>query len=206
MIGWIVFFSIIGFFTILLLSSLKIALRIDEKIYLRVSFLFFTLYKHGGGTKQVRSRRVKKATKDNKNSFIDILKKYASSKNKLELVSEIFEYLKILLSKLKNLLSHTRFNNVIIDLTVATDNASDTALLYGKMCSVVYPVISLLDCSLKFKPKNISVRTDFTSDEISFAMSGTLKVRLIHILGFVLSTAFSIIKLKIGDINNGKQS
>jgi hypothetical protein len=201
--GWIIFFSVIGLFIILLLLSLKITLSIDKKVYFKVSFFLFTLYKFDGKNKKSSSYGVKKSKSENK-SVIDILKKYVSDKNKLELIKEIFFYLKLVLEKFKELLKHTRFSDVVLDLTVATDNASDTALLYGKLSSIIYPVLSLVDNSMKFTPKKLSVRTDFTATEMTFNLSGTLKVRLIYILGFLLSTFWSITKFKIGEKYNGK--
>ena len=58
---------------------------------------------------------------------------------------------------------------------------------------------------MKFDPKHISVKTDFASTQMKFYMSGVIKVRVIYLVGFVISTAVSIIILKLGDINNGKQ-
>ena len=208
MIAWIIVLSILGIIAVVLLSSLKIVLSIDDKIIFKVSFLFITFVNYDSSKKKKKIKKVvkKKHKKKNKKSLVDTLKNYAASKSKKELIGEIFGYLKIVLSRFKALLKHTRFKKAVLDLTVATDDAANTALLYGKLCSLVYPVISLLDAAMKFDPKSISVKTDFASSEIKFSMSGILKVKLIYILGFIISIAFTIIKSKIGDINNGKQS
>ena len=205
MIGWIVFFSILAVFALLLLSSLKITLDIGEKAVFKIEFLFLKLFDIDSKKTSGSIKEKKKLKKKDKKSIVDTLKDYASSKHKAELFFEIIEYLKIALIKFKKLLSHTRFNKAVLDLTVATEDAADTALLYGKVCSAVYPIVSVLDTAMKFDPKHISVKTDFASTQIKFYMSGVIKVRVIYLVGFVISTAVSIIILKLGDINNGKQ-
>ena len=205
MIGWIVLFSVLALFALLLLSSLKITLLVGDKAVFEVSFLCFKFVSYDSDRKASKRKKAKNNPKNkDKKSMVDSLKEYASSKHKTELFLEIIDYLKIVLTKFKKLLSHTRFKKAVLDLTVATEDAADTALLYGKVCSAVYPIISLLDTAMKFDPKHISVKTDFASTKMKFYLSGVIKVRLIHILGFVISTALSIIILKLGDINNGK--
>lgn len=205
MIGWIIFFSILAIFAMLLLSSLKITLEIGENAVFKVRFLFLKIVNYDSKNKSSKSKKEKKKPNKKKKTLVDSLKEYASSKNKRELFFEIIEYLKIVLSKFKKLLSKTRFRKAVLDLTVATEDAADTAILYGKVCSAVYPIISILDTAMKFDPKRISVKTDFASNKMKLYLSGIIKIRLIHILGFLISTALSIIILKLGDINNGKQ-
>ena len=205
MIGWIIFFSILAIFAMLLLSSLKITLEIGENAVFKVRFLFFKIVNYDSENKSSKSKKEKKKPNKKKKTLVDSLKEYASSKNKRELFFEIIEYLKIVLSKFKKLLSKTRFKKAVLDLTVATEDAADTAILYGKVCSAVYPIISILDTAMKFDPKRISVKTDFASNKMKLYLSGIIKIRFIHILGFLTSTALSIIILKLGDINNGKQ-
>ncbi len=209
MTGWIILFSVLGLILLLLFSSLKISLYIGEKTVFKISYLFIRIFSFNSdnkNAKQKKKRKKKKEKQNDKKTLTETLKDYAASKHKGELIVEIFDYLKIVLSRFKNLLRHIRFKRAVLRLTVATDDASNTALLYGKICSAVYPIVSVLDAAMKFDPKEISVRTDFTSAQMEFLLSGTVKVRLVHILGFVLSTAFEIIKLKLGDITNGKQS
>lgn len=205
MIGWIIFFSILAIFTMLLLSSLKITLEIGENAVFKVRFLFLKIVNYDSENKASKSKKAKKKRSKKEKTLVDSLKEYASSKNKRELFFEIIEYLKIVLSKFKKLLSKTRFRKAVLDLTVATEDAADTAILYGKVCSAVYPIISILDTAMKFDLKRISVKTDFASNKMKLYLSGIIKIRLIHILSFLISTALSIIILKLGDINNGKQ-
>ena len=205
MIGWIIFFSILAKCAMLLLSSLKITLEIGENAVFKVRFLFFKIVNYDSENKSSKSKKEKKKPNKKEKTLVDSLKEYASSKNKRELFFEIIEYLKIVLSKFKKLLSKTRFKKAVLDLTVATEDAADTAILYGKVCSAVYPIISILDTAMKFDPKRISVKTDFASNKMKLYLSGIIKIRFIHILGFLTSTALSIIILKLGDINNGKQ-
>lgn len=208
MIGWIIFIFILVLISAVLLSSVKITFNIGEKVLIKSSFLFLTLYKYDS-TKDIKTPvKIKKEEKRDEDlkALVGAFREYAASKHTIDMVIEVFGYLKVILSKFKCLLAHTRFKRIVLDLSIATNDASVTAITYGRVCSVVYPLIKILDSTaLKFEPKYLSIKTDFVNSQLKLYSSGVIKVKLVYILGFVVSTALSVIKLKIGDINYGKQ-
>lgn len=205
--GWWILLTVLAFVTLLMLSSVKLSLDIEEKALFSVSILGIVLFSFDSSDKKDLPKKTgsahqksSPAKKDNK--LISLLKEYASSKNKGELIGEIFELLKQICVRFKALLKHVRFKKIDLDLTVASSEAAETAILYGKLCSVLYPVITLLDTAIDFDPKRIAVRCDFTADSITLRLQGVIKLRICFILAFAFSLAFSIIKLKIGDLKN----
>ena len=100
------------------------------------------------------------------------------------------------------LLGHIRFKNVKMELVVATDDAAETAISYGRACAAVGAIVNYLDKAIHFSPKQISVVSDFTGTEYRFYLNGVIKLRVFFLLKFAVSTLFSLIKLKIGDIKN----
>ncbi len=205
MIGWIIFLVIVLILALLLISSVKISFHISDKVLFSVSYLGFSFFKFDSSLPKATEKKssVTKKKEDKNESFTSFLKKYAASKKKSDLVKELFEIIKIILLRFKKLIGKIRFKNFSLDLTVASEDAAKTAILYGEICSVVYPVLSMLSSCLHFFLKSISVRTDFTSDEIKIKLSSVIKIRICSLLSFALSTAFSIIKLKLGDLKNG---
>lgn len=207
MIGWIIALSIFEIITTLLVSSVKIVLDIAERVFFEISFLGVKLFSYDSAKPQIKTEKpksVKPKKPEEKGKLTKLLKEYAKGKHKKELVEELLELLKVFCVKFKMLLSHVRFKKVHLDLTVATPDAADTAILYGRLCSVIYSLVALLESAVNFTPKKISVKTDFTSEDLKLVLSGVIKVRVLYVLGFAVSLAFSVLKMKIGDIKNGR--
>lgn len=210
MIGWIVALSVVGVIFILLISSINVFLEINDRVFLKISILGITLFSYDSENTKTKPKNTKHKKKleasDEKSlsTFSSLLKEYTKGKNKRELIQELFEIIKYLCIRFKTLLGHFRFKKVVLDLTVATDEAAETAILYGRLCSVIYSIVSLLESSVNFSSEKISVKTDFTSEKFKLILSSTFKIRVCYILGFALSLAVKVIKIKIGDIKNGR--
>jgi hypothetical protein len=106
--------------------------------------------------------------------------------------------LKSILSKFAKLLKHTQVKKFNFNITVAGNDAADTAIKYGNVCSIVYPLSTLLSKCVNFKPENISVYSNFNDNNTNFNLSFLISVRVIYLVSFAVSSAFDIIKLRIG--------
>lgn len=213
MIGFIILFVVSAPIAVILLSSVKFSLEISDKVCFTVSYLGIELFSFDSSAekskppekkKQKKSRPKKeKPKKEKERDFKTLLKDYADSKDsKLEIVFDLFEILELLCIKFMKLLGHIRFKNVKMELVVATDDAAETAISYGRACAAVGAIVNYLDKAIHFSPKQISVVSDFTGTEYRFYLNGVIKLRVFFLLKFAVSTLFSLIKLKIGDIKN----
>lgn len=97
-------------------------------------------------------------------------------------VSELFVFLKTVLSKIRHSLKHVKINRLVLDISVATENAAKTAVTYGTVCTAVYPVIALLEDCTTVKFKQVSLRADFNAAKPFFSGSGTVSLAPIHII------------------------
>ena len=83
------------------------------------------------------------------------------------------------LNELSFILKKAKFKKVYLTITVATDDASKTALSYGRICSVVYPVTAYMDNELKVSKNafDINIGCDFNTDkpDYSFEIEVSLK-------------------------------
>ncbi len=206
MIGLYIALGIIALICLLLVCSLKIKLNIDKTVCLKITFLGITLYSFDSASVKGSHNKKTKTVKPKKEggSLIDSIKKYASSKNKTELIAEIFKYLRILCEKLRKIIPHIRFYDLNMNLIVATEDAAQTAILYGNLSSLIYPVCTLLSCATHFSPQKISVSADFAGKNLRFDLSTIIKIRIFFILKILLSLLFSFSKIKIGDLKNGR--
>ena len=202
--GWTILLAFLVFISFLLISSVKLVIKIDKKVFFSVSFLGIRLFLYDSSVEKTSASKMEKTKIKGKGGFTSFLKRYAKGKTKPELIKELFDIIKILCVRFKKILCHIRFQKVNMNLTVATEDASSTAILYGKFCSVIYPLITLLENTVNFSPEKIFVNTDFNNQEIIFSLNGIIKIRLWFILCFAVSTAFNVFKIRIGDIKNGR--
>ena len=204
MTGLIIATVIIVVIPALLMSSLTITLVICDRITFKVGFLGFSIYKlkPKNKNKSVSVAGANKAKSTNK--LTSLLKEYTKGKSKSETVYQILEILKNLCLKFTRLLKHVRFKRLKLSLGVATDNAANTAIIYGNICAVVYSICGMLKSSYNFDPKKIRVYADFSSEHMSLVLDSKIKIRLIFVISFLISTIFSLFKIKLGEVKNGR--
>ena len=103
---------------------------------------------------------------------------------------------------------------VIENLTVllrvsAGDDAAQTAIKYGKVCSAVYPAMGFICSNMKVKQYDVNVVPDFISAENTATFKLSLSVRPIKLTNAVIVLAFKLIfkvllKLLKGSKKNDK--
>ena len=74
-----------------------------------------------------------------------------------------------------------KIRKFVFDLSIASDNAADTAIEYGEVCCVIYPIISFIqtNTNFKFKTDNINISPDFDSTDSKLKASVLVKAKLI---------------------------
>ena len=72
-------------------------------------------------------------------------------------------------------------------MLIVGEDAGDTAMKYGYICSALYPAVSFIDSNMKLKKKLIDIEPGFTEKETK-----------IFALGTIISAALRGIKLILG--------
>lgn len=111
----------------------------------------------------------------------------------LELIREILTTL------LARFTKHIRLRATRIKITVATDDAAKTAILFGAVNQAVVGLVELLDQTKKWRrlrESELSVKADFTADKSIADISITLSLRVWQVLDILFRTALSYIKTK----------
>ena len=176
-----IFFIVIGaiilLFGVLLLLPVKIDFDYDGEVFFKVKYICFTLI-----DSEEKEKKTKKTSKKKK-------KKDASQKkestNKQKNITYTIKYygnmIQLALKQLRWLISFIKIRKFVFDLTVATDNAASTAIEYGEMCAVVYPIISFVQTNTNFKLKtdDINIRPDFDNSDSKLKASVLVKAKLI---------------------------
>lgn len=200
MIGLIIATVFVCIILTLLFSSLKITLSISDTVIFKLSYLGIPLFSFD---KNKPVKKKKEKHKDNK-SFTEVLKDYTKGKSRKKIIQEILTVLKELCVKFGTVLKHLRFKKLEFDLTVASSDAATTAIAYGNICSLVYSLSGMLGSAYNFDAKKIKVSADFASEQVKFILNCQVKIRIVYLVRFALSTVLSIIKLKLGEVKNGR--
>lgn len=182
------FLSIVAFLTLLitaiLLLPISIILKNDEngKVYFRFKVLFKTF-----GEKSNPNNPISKTLKEI-SGVSRLEKKNLESDMKRSGLSETVEQtcriLMDLLKEIVKLLKYCTAKRFVLKIVCAEDTAADTAVSYGRCCSVIYPLASFLSTIMKVRKKgqHIDISCNYVSGEGDFKYDLMISVKLCHIL------------------------
>ena len=199
----IILASIVLFFGILFIANVKLKVYLSEKGYVVIKYLFlrfkYDFYgdnklkavkkKHrdnGSKTKSKEKKKDKGKDKEKEGYF----KKVFREKGVVDGTVQVLSLIKLIFSKLVELIGKTKVKNLFLDIKVAAAEPSLTAMYYGGVSAVVYPAVGLLNGILPIENQTVNINADYgaTNSEIKFAI--IVKLRLYKLI----SVAFSFIK------------
>lgn len=97
-------------------------------------------------------------------------------------------------------------NRFVLRVKIVGEDAADTAIKYGKICSAAFPALSFLLSNMRRYSQDIEITPDFDGDEGSIYFDGEFKLFPIliigHALGAVIKFAWQQIKITF---NNKKR-
>ncbi|MEG1180218.1 MAG: DUF2953 domain-containing protein, partial [Oscillospiraceae bacterium] len=98
----------------------------------------------------------------------------------------IVELLQYIASKTKSMIAKILKKIVIkelfVDLTVAGDDAADTAINYGKTCATVFPSIGVICTNMKVREYDVEIEPDFLARKCTGDLHAVIAFRPIFIL------------------------
>jgi Ca2+/Na+ antiporter len=208
-----VFILIIIFAVLFLISLVKIYViaEYNNKLVLTIKVLFFkyvfkTKEKSPKNNKKNKpknknkkqSKKTNKKPKENskkeKNSFLQLLKKQGVR----GLIDILKDVLNLVTGTIKYFFKHFIVYNLDVRITISEEDASRTAIEYGEVSSVVYPLVSRLAYSLNVKDYTVDVNCNF--DENSKTQANCYmkaSVRIIFLIILALKLAVKAFKTYI---------
>ncbi len=172
---------------ILLLCNITVCLSYSDEFLLKVKFLNFTLFSSDKPKVKEKNKNEKKPTtqtKAKKSLFKKLKEKYGFS----GAVREIFSLLNDSFVHIKKFLRHIFIKKVNLNINVVGQDAAQTAIEYGAVCSAVYPVLSFVQGLGNVGYEKIDVKADFEGKESFITFSAKIKAKII----FILIVAFGI--------------
>lgn len=184
-IFWLVF-SIIILFILFCPVSLKLVYQ--EEVSLKIGYIFPIIKilpkkkKNPKKTKKTSAKKEKNPTKKEKDSAVKKQKPKNkilefTKKNGLDgLIELLKEIVSIILKLVDTIRRHTTVSKLRLDLLIAEKNPSDTAIKYGYACSVIYPLLSIIDQNVRIKKHDVYIDAGFNADktQVRFVMKARI--------------------------------
>lgn len=167
LLGIALFVALVMFIPITLRASYK------EKFWCAVYIGFVKLQLVPAKPKKEKKKKVKKQTPKTEQSKKPTEKKPSLIKKYgiewlLNLIKKVAE---LAVSALQDFFSHILVKKLSLSISVAGDDAADTAIKYGKYCAVVYPAVGTIVRVVKCKGYGVDINPNFSEKaetEINF--------------------------------------
>lgn len=205
MIALYILLGIALLLTLLCFVKLKFeALYSDElTLKLKVLFLTFTLVptkkkvQKPKPEKQKKSKKPKKPQSKKKDKKPSYVKKLSSKKGVSGLLSMLSDLAKLAGTTLKGLFSKIVIEKFDIDVTVASHDAADTALKYGKLCGAFYSAVAVICGTAQCDDYSVNVTPDF-DDEARMKVSADVRfyIRVAYVLKYALNALFKLLVIR----------
>ena len=228
MIALYIILAVIALIVILFSIKVSVTAVYDETFTLDIKWLFIKLRIYPEDEEKRAKKEAKKAEKDQKkkNSKQEKPKKEKTEESaspKSNIFKDFYNnqgfaatvnLIRTAAAQLGGFLKGVYRAFVIENLTVllkvsAGDDAAQTAVKYGKVCSAVYPAMGFICSNMKVKQYDVNVVPDFISAENTATFKLSLSVRPIKLTNAVIVLAFRLIfkvllKLLKGSKKNNK--
>ncbi len=101
---------------------------------------------------------------------------------------------------LKKVFKRVKLRKFDVDIAVSEENAADTAIKYGYVCAVVYPVVSLILNSVRFNDYSVDIAPNFEKKESEVNLYAEISIIPWFGVTYLLGALINFIKLKVKGI------
>lgn len=202
---WI-FLGLFALIFLLLSIPLRIYLRYDPEAELqyRVKYLFFTLADSEKPPREPTQEAAPAPPKEKKKSkssaastllsflgFDEIstaarARQSISENGLVATIGSVFAAVQDLFGRIFGVVKKGVFRKFELEIVVGDSDAADAALSYGAVCAAVYPLLTLLEDTMKFKKRSVNIRCDFTREASTVRFDGQLNYRPRTFVAFLL--------------------
>ncbi len=205
---WKILLMIAAAIFLLLLCNIRIILRFSEnfKVYIGFGLIKIDVFKFLDKPKKAKKNKPKKKKdkvkekrelnpeEKKKDSLLKQIKNLRGAEGVIEFILDLIDLLGTCSEKFRK---HFVFRNIKIYYIITEDDASKTALKYGKICAVIYPVTEVLKRIGKSKTSDVRIYADFLGTKDSGEFYAHITYRLLFILSFVLGALARFVKTLI---------
>ena len=208
MIALVVIGAIVALVVILLFLPLTMDLTYEGDLFIKLKYLGITVFDDQKSEKKKQKKQKDGKKQDKQPEDDNFLKRSYKQRGLLGTIKFCCSVLKIVIENIPAIVKRFKFRKLRVDLTVAGDDAANTAIKYGEVCAVVYPVVTLLQSLIDLKPQQINVSVDFDKTESEFKGTVLARASVIYWIIIIYSMFKEIenLKYKESEENERKQS
>lgn len=196
----IIFAIILFFFGILLVSAVKLKIYLSENGYIVIKYLFLRFrYDIYGDNKIKKVKKTSVKAKKRKSTTepkekVGYFKKIYTEEGLVEGTVKLLSTIKYIISKILEIISECKVDNLVLNIKIASDDPARTALTYGGVCAVAYPALGILNGMVDIKKQNVSILADYNAKTIEAKFLVIIKLRVFKATKVALSLIKDIIQ------------
>lgn len=210
----IVLAIIVAITVALLFIRIKIVIKYTEDLIVYVKILFFKIklvpkkekklklsdYTHKKLDKKEKKQKAKELKKEKKKAEKAEAKKAESKEDKPGILETLGLIKNLVAAFFKYFFKYLRIDLSKINITVASEDAAKTAIMYGAISQSVAYIVEILDNTVNMKKKKdteVSVAADFVAEKLSADIHIAFSLLVWQVLDIVFRLAVKYIKTKI---------
>ncbi len=195
---------------LILFSPITVSLRLNEKFSAAIYFCKIRVFRINPdkpkkrkkeNTGENKKKPASKAKKTKEPLFTYLKRKYGFE----GAVRLLLSFAKQCLTHIKKLLRHIKIKRITVDLSVAGNDAADTAIKFGRISAAFYPVLSFLDSFKNIRFKKINLKSDFSGQKSEFKFSADITLRIFFFLAAAIKIYFLFMKFFSKEQNDERE-
>ncbi len=112
-------------------------------------------------------------------------KKALDQKGLVQMIADIGTAVGAIFARIGQLIGRGVFREFTLRVVVGDEDAADAAMTYGRICGVVYPLITMVDSAFTFRRRTVDLRCDFEQESIAVIFDGQLQYRPWNFIQFL---------------------
>lgn len=197
MTALIVVLGIVLFLLILLLCPVHVYAAYENELSAKIRYLFISYkiapspQKAEADAQENKEKTEKQTGNDTKSRIRGIIEQKGLS----GFLDIIQEFASIATGAAKKLFSHLVIDMISTDISVADEDAAQTAILFGGICAAVYTPMGMLVNNLKCKQYHINIVPNFQAKECKIRFHFKAHILLLFLVSSSLSALFKSLKV-----------
>lgn len=174
---------VVAVVAVLLPSKVKVRIGyIENEFVLSFKLLFFKYTV----SPEKRKKKKKKKTEAKKPEKTEKKKKDGFFKSQTSEFG-VYDYIELIKIVLEKFVAKIYFEKLDVDITVASDDAAQTALNFGRLNAAIYPLVGLINGHKKIKSLHIRITPDFTKTNSVYNAEAVAYIRIYNVIAAVIS-------------------
>lgn len=203
MIAVYILLGILAFILLLLLMPIHgyvLYSSVNEELKVKVRYTFFPIYAYPKPEKseKAKEKKAKKAKKKEQEKAkeepgLPKIERMLREDGLVDTLSYLTDRAKLFGTTAKKLLKALVVKSLRVNVVVASEDAAQTALDYGRICAAVYPAEAVLECLTRVRHRSIAVNPDFLKEKGETDIRIHAKILPIRILWIAVIFIFGYI-------------